>query len=417
MKSHSLLFVLVLGFIGILASCRNDLIPSPVIDDITSGISANTTLEAPHDVSASHGLAGKVHLTWGTVLGAVHYNIYSANDAYSTMVQIGETKDSTCSFDAAENDGVTKYYCIAAVNYDKKVSKLSSKAYGSTLAKPIIDSIEQIEGGNSVKVHWYMDNCKETTYLSKVLYQIDCYDADKKPVKELTASGETTSIIFEGLEPSTNYFFKVIAYTDSNQDSTVESDMLDQETAHKLIPNPVDNFEIKKGQSTQEIVLSWDLPDFVDFRLSQDSYESHPVYFTLERKEIDAPDSEYQKIANYIGSQIPNTINSDEALAEAANNKLFYFDLINEADPLNSSNISVIPSTDATLQNTNYPNYIPTSKIFFTDTNGIERGVQYSYRIQSYVDDAGTSIISSATTQVTDTGWLIGNATIKAKAE
>ena len=422
MKITRNLFVLFIVLIGLFTSCQTDLIPSPNIEQITGGTNTTTSLTAPQNLIASHGGCKKIILTWDEVTGATKYNIYSAENAFSSPVQIGETKDNSRRYEITESSGKSKYYLVTAVNYKKEVSAYSSKAFGSTLATPIITNIQNSESGTSATVSWWMDNCSEKTYLKSVRYEIECYKEDKTTLacEPLTSEGNNFEVTFNNLEASTKYYYQVKAYTTNDTENFEYSDMLDSETAHKLIPNAVENFTATQGINKDHIVLKWKIPEFVDYSLGQSTYEQHPVYFTIERKETDQDDSEYQKIALYVGSIKGTEYNGltgsdlEAKLLSDASKLIFYFS--SEDTSANSSNITTETNTteDAT-SNTEYPAYISGSVISFTDSYNLNRGVKYTYRIQSYVDDSSKEITSGETIREAE-GWLISTASIKANA-
>ena len=422
MKITRNLFSLFIIFIGLFTSCQTDLIPSPNIEQITGGTNTTTSLTAPQNLVASHGGCKKIILTWDEVTGATKYNIYSAENAFSTPVQIGETKDNSRRYEITESSGKSKYYLVTAVNYKKEVSAYSSKAFGSTLATPIITNIQNSESGTSATVSWWMDNCSEKTYLKSVRYEIECYKEDKTTLacEPLTSEGNNFEVTFNNLEASTKYYYQVKAYTTNDTENFEYSDLLDSETAHKLIPNAVENFTATQGINKDQIVLKWKIPEFVDYSLGQSTYEQHPVYFTIERKETDQDDSEYQKIAVYVGSIKGSEYNGltgsdlEAKLLSDESKLIFYFS--SEDTSANSSNITTVTNTDQdATSNTEYPAYISGSVVSFTDSYNLNRGVKYTYRIQSYVDDSSKEITSGETIREAE-GWLISTASIKANA-
>lgn len=422
MKITRNLFSLFIIFIGLFTSCQTDLIPSPNIEQITGGTNTTTSLTAPQNLVASHGGCKKIILTWDEVTGATKYNIYSAENAFSTPVQIGETKDNSRRYEITESSGKSKYYLVTAVNYKKEVSAYSSKAFGSTLATPIITNIQNSESGTCATVSWWMDNCSEKTYLKSVRYEIECYKEDKTTLacEPLTSEENNFEVTFNNLKASTKYYYQVKAYTTNDTENFECSDLLDSETAHKLIPNAVENFTATQGINKDQIVLKWKIPEFVDYSLGQSTYEQHPVYFTIERKETDQDDSEYQKIAVYVGSIKGSEYNGltgsdlEAKLLSDADKLVFYFS--SEDTSANSSNITTVTNTDQdATSNTEYPAYISGSVVNFTDSYNLNRGIKYSYRIQSYVDDSSKEITSGETIREAE-GWLISTASIKANA-
>lgn len=415
--TKSLFVGILTGLFGLsifsLSGCQNELISEPNMNQLTgSSAGGNTTLLAPTGLKASHGGYQSVTLTWVASKGAARYKIYSASSAFDTMEQVAETADSSTSFTLREDSGVSKYYCVSAISYDQKESTLSSKAFGSSLATPIITGIDCSEDGSEAKVSWWMDNCKSNTYLDRVCYEVFCFDEDRSTQvgHSITVTGATDSATFTGLSGKTVYYFRVHAYTISYPDDkyTEKSDMIDAETAHRLIPDAAVMFEASQGNNNSCIKLSWKLPSLVDYKTSGvGGYERYPVYFKLERSE---DGSKFDVIANYIGSILPLGTDPDDA----ATNGRYYFNCA--ADAENSSNISVTASTDEDAEtNPEFPKYTSGSTITFVDNSKeLERGKKYLYRIQSYVEK-NEYTDKKAITEAT--GWEIGNLSFSANAE
>lgn len=415
--TRSLFVGILTGLFGLsifsLSGCQNELISEPNMNQLTgSSAGGNTTLLAPTGLKASHGGYQSVTLTWVASKGAARYKIYSASSAFDTMEQVAETADSSTSFTLREDSGVSKYYCVSAISYDQKESTLSSKAFGSSLATPIITGIDCSEDGSEAKVSWWMDNCKSNTYLDRVCYEVFCFDEDRSTQvgHSITVTGATDSATFTGLSGKTVYYFRVHAYTISYPDDkyTEKSDMIDAETAHRLIPDAAVMFEASQGTNNTDIKLSWKLPSLVDYKASGvGGYERYPVFFKLERSE---DGSKFDVIANYIGSILP--LGTD--LNDAASKGRYYFNC--SADAENSSNISVTASTDEDAEtNPEFPKYTSGSTITFVDNSKeLERGKKYLYRIQSYVEK-NEYTDKKAITEAT--GWEIGNLSFSANAE
>jgi hypothetical protein len=91
-------------------------------------------------------------------------------------------------------------------------------------------------------------------------------------------------VIFENLEPNTNYTYQITAYIVSNQNETEISDKVDQKTSRKLIPNAVNNLSASLGTSASEIQINFELPNFVDMAIGNGIYEQKPLYFKIYRK-------------------------------------------------------------------------------------------------------------------------------------
>lgn len=401
------------GFITLyfFTSCQADLISEPNLNSITGSSTTSTTgLSAPENLSATHGGYRSVTLKWKASTGATRYLIYAADSSYAPMVQIDETKDASTSITIHEEAGISRYYCVRATDTKKRLSEESKKVFGSTIDTPIITDIENSEDGNSATVTWWMNNCSEKTYKSSVLFCAECYTQDKNLVGEITADGNTSSVTFTGLSERTTYYYQVSCYNKNNQNAAEYSDLVDAETAHRLIPNAANNFKAKQGVSKEYVELSFELPSFVDYAAGNAGYDRHPVYFTLERKLKDASDSSYETLYSYIGNEIKNNASK----ASTSDKKLYFY--CNSTSKNNASVIKVEPSSDPDSEtSTEYPEYIANSKICIYDKTA-SRGTQYTYRLQSYVDNC-PKVISSASSRAESDGWKLSYANLSLDTE
>lgn len=383
-------------------SCSDELLPTPESSESSSIVANSKEILAPTDLTATHGNVKTVTLNWKTSAGASKYKIYSALTPASDFTQIGEASGSENSFTYSEASGVSKYYKIKAVNSKNEESYFSKIVFGSTMATPII-SIEMVADGTQAKVSWWMDNCNESTYASSVCYEVSAFSDEKG--QNLVSSASSTGMDFEatitGLSPKTHYYFRVDAFLNSNQTVTESSDLLDMETARKLVPNKVENLEISEGESESEIQLSFALPEFCDVSIGKGVYERHPLYFKIQRKEKDALDSTYETLISYLGTMIEDSQISDNKVK------------INCSTNESSSDLITITKSDDENAETNsaYEEYISLSKITYKDLTAT-RGKQYTYRIQSYVDDS-KKVITSNESIVEKDGWLIGIANLR----
>lgn len=406
----------ILAFAGFLAlsiftSCQDNLISEPNLNSITgSGTTSTTGLSAPENLSATHGGYRSVTLKWKASTGATRYLIFAADSSYAPMVQIDETKDASTSITIHEEAGISRYYCVRATDTKKRLSEESKKVFGSTIDTPIITDIENSEDGNSATVTWWMNNCSEKTYKSNVLFCAECYTQDKNLAGEITADGNTSSVTFTGLSERTTYYYQVSCYNKNNQNAAEYSDLVDAETAHRLIPNAAKNFKAKQGISKDYIELSFELPSFVDYAAGNSGYDRHSVYFTLERKLKDASDSSYETLYSYIGTEIKNNASK----ASSSDKKLYFY--CNSTSKNNASVIKVEPSSDPDSETSSeYPEYIANSKICIYDKTA-SRGTQYTYRLQSYVDNC-PKVISSASSRAESDGWKLSYANLSLDTE
>ena len=398
-------------------SCKQGLISAPDLANITNSSSGITgEVDAPADVKASHGYLGEITVRWSAVNGAARYVVFSAGNPFAELERCGETKDNSTEFKLKESAGTTKYYAVKAVNFIGKESPMSGKVMGSSLAKPVITGITQSEDGTAATVQWWMDNCKEDTYKNSVVYEVFCYASDQKTQigKPVIVNDGKTSAEITGLMPKTVYYYKVDASIKAEQ-KKLSSDKVDSKTVHRLIPDAPSDFAASKGTSKYGITLSFKLPEFVDVGAAGGTYERHPLYFKILRKEKALPDSAYETVADYLGTvketDIPNGIYKFSSKAGNTVNAATTTAAAGKAE------LEVITSSDSNAEiHSDYEDYISLSEVKFTDKNNIERGKQYSYKIQSYVDDT-SGLVSSDKACVEDSGWQLPVPSFKFDAE
>lgn len=396
------------------ASCNNALLPEPEIEQIQgSAINKDAQIGAPLALTASQGYKNVVTLKWEAVAGAVQYIIYAADEPQNTFTEIMETKGAETSKTITETAGTSRYYKVCAKDYYGNLSVPSEIALGSTLAIPIITEIQPQDDGSTVIVKWWLENCNAHTYQSDIEYKIEVFeeneDAEKKLRTEKIIGNAETSTRIENLTPLTKYYYQVSAYLlaekDSDEKTNIEtSNLIDEATARRIIPSAPVELSAEKGLSEDCIKVSWKLPAFCDVSTTADNFEKHPLYFSLERKLKEGPDDSYQKLATYIGTR-PKS---------ATNPSILWFDCTDPSK--NAPDISITSEQDEQEETSAlYPEYISLQKITYTDRTA-ERDTQYTYRVQSFVDDVARTI-SSDTARDTADGWEIATCTFAYAAD
>ncbi|MGP1458778.1 MAG: hypothetical protein ACTTKL_05655 [Treponema sp.] len=389
----------VFSFVAYAASCKQNLLSEPDLNKIArSSGSADASFGAPSDVKATSGFTD-ITIEWNAVSGAKYYAVFSAAEPSDPMERCGETKNGeTVSIKITEKDGATKYYAVKAVDYSGKESPLSTKVKGASLARPVISAITPSEDGTSATVNWWLSNCDETTYKKFIRYKVFCFAEDKTTQigTPLDIADGSTSALVMGLEPKTVYYYQVKAWTERETDGKLErskeleSAKVDAKTLHRLIPEAPLNFSAAKGTAKDGIALRFTLPPFVDVNTDYEVYERHPVYFKIWRKEKGASDSAYEVIAAYLGSKTPTD----------AAKRIYQFSCktqtVNTQTTNNSTGKVALAVTEAAAPeketNGNYPDYVSLSEVTFTDKYNVVRGKEYTYKIQSYVDDVKSDI-------------------------
>ena len=346
----SVILALVLVLFG---SCKYELIDEPTLNynEKKNAADYSDFILPPQKLTASHGLSRIVELEWEKVSNAVQYHIYSAATPYDTFTKVSETKADETNISIDEESGVTKYYCVCAVNYYGTISSKSIIACGSTLSVPVITEIVSAQEGNSVTVNWWMDNCNQNTYEKNIAYNINVYanETSNIKLKALTADGSCRSVIVDGLVSTTEYYFTVEAVHSDNKSKEI-STRTSAQTAHRVIPEPVSDLTITSGDSISTVTLKWKLPEMVWYRTSEGSsgFELRSLYFKVYRKPSDAPESEFKAIQTQM----------------IEDNVQKYVDLI------------ITPAST----------YTPKDEMTFPDpdSNELTRGVQYDYYVKSF---------------------------------
>lgn len=415
--------ILFSTFFLLFSSCEQELLDSPSFN--TRGSYSTGQIAPPANVFATQGGYRSVTLSWEPSKAARQYFIYSSSSSTGTFTKFAETSDASAFFTYKEDSGVLKYYRVTAVDYYGTESAFSALCYGSTLSAPVITKIAKDSGGTAVTVYWYGGaNCFESTYLNSLCYEILLFDVDGTTVlKEVVADGTESSCTFTNLVANKQYYFQVKAYIKSNQDEshTEMSDKVNESTAHRLIPDAPAELTVSKGVSQDGILLSWKLPSSVDVKSGAD-YIPHPVYFKVLRKELSEPDEAYTPVSTYIGVVKGKGSNSEKKL-EASEYRINCAEgtvctVDTEGKEVATDIITVTKTGDAEEQaNQYYPEYISGSAITFKDTTGVKIGKQYAYAVQSYTDDNGTKLMTSADSIAVDSGWLITNPSLKMMSE
>ncbi|MBR5033367.1 MAG: fibronectin type III domain-containing protein [Treponema sp.] len=356
-----------------MCSCKYELVKEPTFNynDKKNAADYNDFIVAPSSVTASHGLSKSVSIEWEAVPNAVQYYIYSCSTPYDTFTKVSETKGSETQIIIDEESGITKYYCVSAVNYYGTVSLKSVVTCGSTLSVPIITEITSAEEGDSLTVNWWMDNCRPETYESNISYEISVYLNATSNIKQktLTASGNCRSLTVDDLMSKTEYYFTVEAINSNNKDKEI-STRTSALTAHRVIPAPAADFTVTQGSIKDKVELSWTLPPKVWYRTTSGSsgFELYPLYFEIYRKEA--------------GS---------------------------------SANFALLKKETITA----YPEDTTTERTHTYTDSDVTRGKQYEYYIQSFTDGLpeGKTVTADSSKTSVKTGWALSVPNLSIKSD
>ena len=373
-----------------LISCKPLLLPIPNIETEKESNSQSKTTDAPVGFEASQGLKQKIELTWQKNPKAKCYYIYGAETPYGEFIQVGETGENTASIVFQVPAGTDTYYRICSVFYDGTRSRLSAIVRGTSLANPLISSIEPADDADtSATVYWWMNNADKSTYAEKLRYTVHCYAKTSGIETALVtvdgSSAEETKAVFNNLQPHTEYFFTVEACTIDFQNDTEISDRMDTETARRLRPDAPENLSITQGTEQTKINVRFSLPALTDVAQGGNTFKKHPLYFKI-----------FRKVANTNEDFIP------------IKDKL-------RPKPLTSYAVPDKPTLEELLNA-----YIPDAVLEWVDDGDedtqkdVVRGVQYEYRVQAYVDGAKREI-SSNLSCAQAVGWARAVPVLKVK--
>lgn len=419
LRRVSLLILLAL-FLG---SCKHDLVSETTLNynEKKNAADYDDFILPPETVTASSGESRCIKLSWTAVENAVRYQIFSAETPFDVFTKVIETKDAETSVILDEFAGITKYYTVCAVNYYGSVSTQSCIAQGSTIAVPIITGIDASEDGSSVTVSWWMDNCFQDTYQNDILFNIYVYKAGAPTVvlQKLQAQADERTLTINGLSSMTEYEFIVEA---ERKDNTAKESgsRTTAETAHRIIPDAPVNFKVAKGQSIQDIELSFELPSGAWYKENsgQSGFVLHPLYFKVFRKEADST-NDYEELLTLAGMREIAEEWKFESKAD-----LFFNCKTQEAKTKKnedaSSYLLIEPPAQVNQEllspEAPYDTYIPGTVIKFKDTTA-SRGKTYSYYIQSVTDDtpSGKTITADSSITSPDSGWQIPSGIFSVK--
>lgn len=387
-------------------SCKYELIAEPT-SDLSSKKSAadySDSILPPATITASQGGYKSITISWEEVANSVEYTIFSAKTPFDDFKQIGETSDTKATFEVEA--GTTLYYTVCAVNYFGTVSAQSQVAMGSSLATPIITSIENDDSVSSFNVNWWMDNCSSQTYQEKVEFNISVYDSNRKALEgyNKTVSGSNRSVDITGLTALTEYYFQVEAKIKDSEQKTEVSDKTNAQTAHKVTPDAGIDFTVTQGSSKNQTLISWKLPQAVWYKAS--IFELHPIYFKIYRKL--SSETEY-KLLDSIGC-LPTSNWTERKKAN------LHFDC--ESNKVYDSNgnkieyASIVKDSNGITLDSPYQAYTSKSLIQYYDTS-CERGKQYDYYIQSFTDDTSKELSDESSVSQKLQGWKLSPANFK----
>jgi len=313
--------------------------------------------------SVSNGEKRSISVSWEYVSSAELYYVYKADSPLDVFERCGETTLTSYTF--AVPPGKTVYYQVSYVSHNGIESARTSYVKGTSLAQPVISDVTDISE-DTASVTWYMENVSSETYKNSLLYVVYCYSGDTEISQILLDADKINEnrAVFLGLNANTRYEYQVEAFLRSNQTASEKSDKVDAATARRFRPGPPVNLKAARGTSADKVELIFELPDMVDIALGDNTYDPKPLYFTISKRLYsESGNNEYQIMRSHFGS-------------------------------------------DA------FGDYIPGKPVSWTDSgSSVKRGVEYEYRIQSYVDNTN-KVISSDSSRSSVTGWAMSSGDV-----
>jgi hypothetical protein len=353
----------------VLAACDTPYFPSP---NVPGAGADSRTINAPDDVTATQGEKGYIELSWNEVPRADSYRVFKTESLLLPFSNCGVTGRNQIRFDDNIPAGSVIYYRIVAIAPDGSMSSLSLPVEGTTLAQPYINEIIDVTE-ESATVAWGMKNAEY--YRNELQYIVTCFDGANE-VDRIEVDGTKDRVTFRNLAANTKYSYRVEAHLSGKPNAREDSGLVNKETLRRTKPGAPKKLRASRGTAKDKIELTFELPDKVDIVLGADEYDSKPVYFVISKRRASGT-SGYQIVCRYFGS--------NAVTAAARGGKSF-------------------------------PDYQQGKEVTWTDdiARG-DRGVEYQYQVQAYVDDGAqekTADDSKAATNENETGWALSEGSL-----
>ena len=192
---------------------------------ITISLTEITALSPPTGVSASdNAYTAAVQITWDTVTGASHYQVYRANNLSATKTAISGWQTDTSYDDTIVAPGTTYYYWVKAATSSSGDNASGFSAYdiGSPipiyLPPPYNVSASDLLA-NKVQITWNTGGVTTPIPTEASHYQV--YRANNLLATKTAISGwqTGTSYLDNSVTPWTTYYYWVKAATSSSGDN------------------------------------------------------------------------------------------------------------------------------------------------------------------------------------------------------
>ena len=208
---------------------------------ITITLTVITTLSPPTGVSASDTIVNKVQITWNTVTGASHYQVYRADALLGSKTIISGWLTGTSYDDNSVTAGTTYYYWVKAATSSGGDNASGYSAYDSGYATIMLlidlDPPTNVSASDKligrVQITW-------NAVTGASYYQVYRKPADYTFIKPSPISGWQTSTSYDDYTviSGTIYDYQVKAATSSSGDNASNFSTSDEGHSLKLTPLP-----------------------------------------------------------------------------------------------------------------------------------------------------------------------------------
>jgi fibronectin type 3 domain-containing protein len=208
---------------------------------ITISLTQVTTLSPPTGVSASDFLVNKVQITWNTVSGASHYQVYRADSLTGAKTAISGWQTGTSYDDTSVTPWTTYYYWVKAATNSSGDNASGFSAYDIGFAdsfniSPPYNVSASDFLANKVQITWntgqYIPIPTEASH-----YQV--YRANNLLATKTAISGwqTGTSYLDTSVAPWTTYYYWVKAATSSSGNNASDFSSPDTGYAFSMLPS------------------------------------------------------------------------------------------------------------------------------------------------------------------------------------
>ena len=217
-------------------------------------------LSPPANVSATDSLIGKVQITWDTVVGASHYQVYRADSLIGTKTPISGWQTETSYDDTSIIPGTNYWYWVKAAKGDsgEEASSFSDYDTGKSLILSLIlaspTGVSASDGFvGKVQVSWNPVSGATHYYV---------YRATSLLGIKMTLSGWISNTTYDdtSASPGKTYWYWVKAATSSIGENASDYSGFDTGYALGFTPllQPPTNVSATDGMYSDRVEITWD---------------------------------------------------------------------------------------------------------------------------------------------------------------